>query len=225
MLIGGYQKVSLIDFPGVVSAIVFLRGCNFMCSYCHNPELIFADGETVSEEDFFSMLAENRHMLDGVCVSGGEPCLQSELPEFLSKLKKLGLKVKLDTNGSVPEMLSRVLREELVDYVAMDIKSSWENYSRVARLTSAADKVKNSLSIIYEEGVDCEFRTTIFPGVHTIQDFISIAGYLEPKSKYFIQNIKRDKTLEPIFAEQDLFADEVANELKKIFPYLIIGSR
>jgi len=225
MLIGGYQKVSLIDFPGVVSAIVFLRGCNFMCSYCHNPELIFADGETVSEEDFFSMLAENRHMLDGVCVSGGEPCLQSELPEFLSKLKKLGLKVKLDTNGSVPEMLSRVLREKLVDYVAMDIKSSWENYSRVARLTSAADKVKNSLSIIYEEGVDCEFRTTIFPGVHTIQDFISIAGYLEPKSKYFIQNIKRDKTLEPIFAEQDLFADEVANELKKIFPYLIIGSR
>ena len=217
--------MSLIDFPGVVSAIVFLRGCNFMCSYCHNPELIFADGETVSEEDFFSMLAENRHMLDGVCVSGGEPCLQSELPEFLSKLKKLGLKVKLDTNGSVPEMLSRVLREELVDYVAMDIKSSWENYSRVARLTSAADKVKNSLSIIYEEGVDCEFRTTIFPGVHTIQDFISIAGYLEPKSKYFIQNIKRDKTLEPIFAEQDLFADEVANELKKIFPYLIIGSR
>ena len=225
MLIGGYQKVSLIDFPGVVAAVVFLRGCNFMCPYCHNPELLFADGETVSEEDFFAMLAENRHMLDGVCVSGGEPCLQSGLPEFLSKLKKLGLKVKLDTNGSVPEMLSRVLSQRLVDYVAMDIKSSWENYSRVARLVSAADKVKNSLSIIYEARVDCEFRTTIFPGVHTIQDFIAIAGYLEPKSKYFIQNIKRDKTLEPISAEQNLFADEVANELKSRFPHLIIGSR
>ena len=225
MLIGGYQKVSLIDFPGVVSAIVFLRGCNFMCSYCHNPELIFEDGETVSEEDFFSMLAENRHMLDGVCVSGGEPCLQSGLPEFLSKLKKLGLKVKLDTNGSVPEMLSCVLKEGLVDYVAMDIKSSWENYSRVARLASVALKVKNSLSIIYEEGVDCEFRTTIFPGVHTMQDFISIAQCLKPGSKYFIQNIKLDKTLEPISTEQNLFADEVANELKKYFPYLIISGR
>jgi len=217
--------VSLIDFPGVVSAIVFLRGCNFMCSYCHNPELIFTDGETVSEEEFFAMLAENRHMLDGVCVSGGEPCLQSGLPEFLSKLKKLGLKVKLDTNGSVPEMLSHVLREELVDYIAMDIKSSWESYSRVARLASVADKIKDSLSIIYEANIDCEFRTTIFPGVHAMQDFISIAGYLKPGSKYFIQNIKRDKTLEPISAEQSLFSDEVANELRMCFPHLIIGSR
>ena len=217
--------MSLIDFPGVVSAIVFLRGCNFMCSYCHNPELIFAEGETISEEDFFAMLAENRHMLDGVCVSGGEPCLQLGLPEFLSKLKKLGFKVKLDTNGSVPEMLSRVLKEGLVDYVAMDIKSSWENYSRVARLVSVADKVKNSLSIIYESGVNCEFRTTIFPGVHTIQDFVAIAGCLKPGSKYFIQNIRRDKTLEPISAEQNLFSDEVANELRMCFPHLIIGSR
>ena len=196
-----------------------------MCSYCHNPELIFADGEIVSEEEFFAMIAENRHMLDGVCVSGGEPCLQLGLPEFLSKLKKLGLKIKLDTNGSAPEMLSRVLRERLVDYVAVDIKSSWENYSRVARLASVTDKVKKSLSIIYESGVNCEFRTTIFPGVHTIQDFIAIAGYLKPGSKYFIQNIKCDKTLELISMEQSLFADEVANELKLRFLQLVIGSR
>jgi len=225
MLIGGYQKMSLIDFPGCVSAIVFLRGCNFMCPYCHNPELLSADGDIVIEEDFFSMLLENRNMIDGVCVSGGEPCLQSGLPDFLSRLREYGFKIKIDTNGSVPEMLNRVLRERLVDYVAMDIKSSWENYSLIACIPGVAEKVKQSLTILQQSHIDYEFRTTIFPGTHTLGDFIAIAGYLKEGSKYFIQNIKLEKTLEAIPERQNLWAVDIADELKNRFPRLIIGYR
>ncbi|MFA5052926.1 MAG: anaerobic ribonucleoside-triphosphate reductase activating protein [Parcubacteria group bacterium] len=225
MFLGGYQKVSLIDYPGVVASVVFLRGCNFMCPYCHNPELLSAEGGIVLEEEFFSMLFANRRMLDGVCVTGGEPCLQLELPEFLSKLKDMGFKVKLDTNGSEPDMLGFILDKGLADYVAMDIKSSWENYSRIARPDSSADKVKKSLAVLQNSRTDHEFRTTIFPGVHTMDDFLSIAGYLKDGSKYFVQNIKREKTLEEIFAETDLFAENVAEELGNRFPKLLIDHR
>ncbi|MFA4999628.1 MAG: anaerobic ribonucleoside-triphosphate reductase activating protein [Parcubacteria group bacterium] len=225
MFLGGYQKVSLIDFPGLVASVVFLRGCDFMCPYCHNPELISMEGNVVLEEEFFSMLLKNRRMLDGVCVSGGEPCLQPALPEFLSKLKDLGFKIKLDTNGSEPDMLAFVLRKGLVDYVAMDVKSSWKNYPLVTHRKHAAVNAKKSLAILGDSGIDHEFRTTIFPGVHTIDDFISIAGYLRNGSKYFIQNIKREKTLTEITAESDLFAKDIAEKLESRFPNLLIGNR
>jgi pyruvate formate lyase activating enzyme len=225
MFLGGYQKVSLIDYPGLVASVVFLRGCDFFCPYCHNPELIPLEGGVILEEDFFSMLIENRKMLDGVVVTGGEPCFQSKLPEFLSKIKDYGFKVKLDTNGSRPKILEFILKRGLADYVAMDIKSSWGNYPNISKNINAAEKAKKSLSIIQESRIDHEFRTTIFPGVHTINDFISIAGELKEGEKYFIQNIQIAKTYSEIFSNQDFFAEDIAEEIKKRYPKLIIGHR
>jgi len=225
MFLGGYQKVSLMDYPGLVASVVFLRGCDFMCPYCHNPELIPVDGGTVLEEEFFSVILENRKMLDGVVVTGGEPCLQPGLPEFLSKLKDFGFKVKLDTNGSEPEMLKFILSRGLADYVAMDIKSSWENYHRVAAPKGIAEKVKKSLSILNYSKTDHEFRTTILPGVHAMSDFVSIAGELGDGAKYFIQDVKLTKTLSEITAPSEFSASDVAEELKSRFSGLIIGHR
>ncbi len=225
MKIGGYQKVSLIDYPGIIASVVFLRGCNFMCPYCHNPELISAEGGVVLESDFFTMLLENKKMIDGVCVSGGEPCLQTDLPEFLLKLKNMGFKVKLDTNGSKPEMVTAIINANLADYIAMDIKSSWENYHLIARPKDIVSKVKQSLAIIQQSNIDYEFRTTIFPGAHTMDDFIAIAGYLKKDNKYFIQDMKREKTLEKISGSQTFFAADIVAMLISHFPHLTIGYR
>jgi pyruvate formate lyase activating enzyme len=225
MLLAGYQKISLMDYPGLIASIVFLRGCDFLCPYCHNPELIPSEGGVILEEDFFSMLLENKKMLDGVVVSGGEPCLQPGLPEFLSKIKDYGFKVKLDTNGSEPEMLEFILKRGLADYVAMDIKSSWENYPKVTKVTHAADKAKKSLGVLGKSKTDHEFRTTILPGAHTLDDFIAIAKELPANSKYFIQDIKLDKTYAEISAPSDFFAEDVARELKDAFSELIIEYR
>lgn len=214
-----------MDYPGLVASVVFLRGCDFMCPYCHNPELIAVDGGTVLEEEFFSVILENRKMLDGVVVTGGEPCLQPGLPEFLSKLKDFGFKVKLDTNGSEPEMLRFILSRGLADYVAMDIKSSWENYHRVAAPKGIAEKVKKSLSILNSSKTDHEFRTTMLPGVHAMSDFVSIAGELGDGAKYFIQDVKLAKTLSEITAPSEFSASDVAEELKSRFSGLIIGHR
>jgi pyruvate formate lyase activating enzyme len=225
MFLGGYQKISLMDYPGLVASIVFLRGCDFLCPYCHNPELIPSEGGVILEEEFFSMLLGNRKMLDGVVVSGGEPCLQPGLPEFMSKIKDYGFKVKLDTNGSEPEMLGFILKKGLADYVAMDIKSSWENYPKITLVADAALKTKKSLAILSESKIDHEFRTTILPGAHTLGDFISIAEELPAKSKYFIQDIKLDKTYAEVSANSDFFAEDIARELEIAFPELIIGHR
>ncbi len=214
-----------MDYPGIIASVVFLRGCDFMCPYCHNPELIPIEGGTVLEEEFLSMLLENRKMLDGVVVSGGEPCLQPGLPEFLSKIKDYGFKVKLDTNGSEPGMLKFVISRGLADYVAMDIKASWDNYPSVVSAPDAALKVKRSLSVLKSSNIDHEFRTTILPGAHAMEDFISIAGELEDGAKYFIQDIKLEKTLSEISSPLQFSAAEVADELRTRFPKLIIGYR
>jgi len=225
MVIAGYQKISLMDYPGLIASIVFLRGCDFMCPYCHNPELIPSEGEVILEEDLFAMLLENRKMLDGIVVTGGEPCLQPGLPEFLSRIKDYGFKIKLDTNGSEPEMLEFILKKGLADYVAMDIKASWKNYPKITPLDHAAEKVKKSLAVLSESKADREFRTTIFPGAHTMNDFILIAKELPAESKYFIQDIKLDKTYAKITAPSDFFAEDVVRELKGDFPELIIEYR
>jgi pyruvate formate lyase activating enzyme len=229
MLIGGIQKLSLIDFPGKIAAVVFAQGCDFLCPFCHNPELIPPSGNgMILESDVLNFLSDNLKMLEGVCVTGGEPTGRSDLPEFIRKIRSLGLAVKLDTNGSSPEMIANLLSLDLVDYIAMDIKAAWENYPRAIRslhAAAAAEKVKKSLSLISGSGIDHEFRTTVFPGVHSMDDFVSIAGYLHDGEKYFIQNIRLDKTLDEIVSEERLSASAIAGELKKVFPHLHIDWR
>ena len=156
MLIGGLQKTSLLDFPDKISAIVFTAGCNFRCGYCHNPELI---NSIAPVTEVFEFLKNRVGKLEGVVITGGEPCLQKDLPEFIKQVKSLGFAVKLDTNGSYPEMLAKVLPD--LDYVAMDIKAPLEKYSAVANWNGDVENIRKSIDMIMNSGVDYEFRTTV----------------------------------------------------------------
>ena len=160
MEIGGIQKCSLIDFPGLISIVVFTQGCNFNCHYCHNQILIPVDKGIIYEQEVFELIEQHQNMLDAVTISGGEPTLQTDLVSFIKKLKKYELKVKVDTNGSKPEVLKKIL--PLIDYIAMDYKAGIKNYNTIAQSNEQdiANKIKKSMQLILESGVDYQFRTT-----------------------------------------------------------------
>ncbi len=188
MKISGLIKTTLLDFPGKVACTVFTYGCNFRCEFCHNARLVTEENsDNISEEEFFSFLSKREGILDGVCITGGEPTLQKGLGDFIRKIKEMGFEVKLDTNGYSPEILQQLLKESLLDYVAMDIKASPENYSRVCGVNIDIEKIKKSVSILKESGIDYEFRTTCVKEYHTETDFGAIARWLEGDSKYFLQ--------------------------------------
>jgi len=228
MIIGGYQGVSLIDYPGVIASIIFLRGCNLMCPYCHNSELIPFEGDTVLEKEVFNHLVKNKNIIDGVCVTGGEPCLQPDLPEFLAKIKKLGFKIKLDTSGSEIDTLKTSLSKKLVDYVAMDIKHSFDKYGEIVRgknYKEVVDSVRKTMDVLRSSGIDYEYRTTIWRGVHMKEDIMDIASILKPKEKYFLQDVKTEKTLVPIELGEGPSSKEIARAVKEKYPEIIISSR
>ena len=162
MLIGGLQRSSLIDYPGIISAVVFAQGCNFRCPYCHNPELVYPDEyrTPIPENDVLLLLKKRRRLLDGVVISGGEPLLQKDLGPFLKRVKAIGYRVKLDTNGSLPDLLSAVIQERLVDFIAMDIKAPFRKYEAVAGVRVNTDAIKESIRLIVQSGVKHQFRTT-----------------------------------------------------------------
>ena len=187
MNIGGIQKLTLLDYPGHVACTVFLKGCNFCCPFCYNTSLI--DGEALSpvfEDDFFKFLKTRKNILDGVAITGGEPLLQKGIKEFISKIRALGYKVKLDTNGSYPEVLQSLINEGLVDYVAMDIKNSWNKYN-VTSGFNQLENVKESISILLEGKIDYEFRTTVVKELHDQEDFEIIGQMIQGADNYFIQ--------------------------------------
>lgn len=213
---------------------MFLQGCNFRCPFCHNPELVFDNKNKtqITEEEIFGYLVEKKKMLDGVCITGGEPTLQSDLIDFIVKLKKINYLVKLDTNGSNPEMLKELFNKKLLDYVAMDLKSSWQNYSNVVGLVHGAqglgfvENCKKSFKLIQESGVDHEFRTTVFPQKHVENDFMKMANYLEKGEKYYLQNIRYIKNLDPALDQSKKINIVVLlSKLKKNFPDLSIEER
>ncbi|MDD4013985.1 MAG: anaerobic ribonucleoside-triphosphate reductase activating protein, partial [Candidatus Omnitrophica bacterium] len=165
MLIAGTQKLSLVDYPGHLAAVIFTAGCNFRCGYCHNPGLVLFDGrETIATEDFLSELSRRRNMIEGVVISGGEPTLFPDLPEFAESLKEMGFLVKLDTNGSDPDMVFRMLRDRVIDYVAMDVKTSLSRYEEVTGVKGIAPLIEESIRWIMLSCVPYEFRTTCVPG-------------------------------------------------------------
>ena len=186
--IKGYQKLTLLDYPGKVACTVFTGGCNLRCPFCHNAGIV--KDPTATDEvqnELLSYLSKRKGILDGVCVTGGEPLLQPHLLEFLSKLKEMGYSVKLDTNGSLPEKLSTILDAGLVDYVAMDIKSSPEGYEKASGSEIPFTIFAKSMEIIRSSGVEYEFRTTAAKGIHEISDFEKISFLLHPDEQYFIQ--------------------------------------
>ncbi len=191
MKITGLMRTTLLDFPGKVACTVFTYGCNFRCEFCHNARLVTEENpDNITEEEFFSFLSKRQGILDGVCISGGEPTLQKDLPDFIRRIKEMGFAVKLDTNGYEPEILKFLIDENLLDYVAMDIKSSPSGYSRICGVNIDIEKIKKSVSILKEGKVDYEFRTTCVKEYHTQEDFEAIAQWLQGDSKYFLQHFE-----------------------------------
>lgn len=195
MKIAGLQKLSLLDFPEKLACTVFTHGCNFKCPFCHNAPLVLSaqNGAEISEEAFFSFLNSRKGLLEGVCVSGGEPTLQKDLEPFLSKIKEMGFAVKLDTNGYRPDVLKHLAEASLLDYVAMDIKNSKEKYAQTTDISDLhISEIEESVDFLLEGTVDFEFRTTIVKEYHTAEDLEKIGAWLGRKEgvKYYLQTFK-----------------------------------
>ena len=191
MRLGGIQKLTLLDYPGTVACTVFTLGCNMRCPFCHNSLLVTKTGEAevYPEDEFFAFLGKRRGILDGVCVTGGEPLLQSDAGEFIAKIKAMGYKVKLDTNGSFPDRLEEILKSGNVDYVAMDIKNSPDRYAETVGIPDFdISKILRSIEIIKALGVDHEFRTTVVSPLHDADSIAGAAEMVRGSPKYFLQN-------------------------------------
>lgn len=223
MKISGLQKLTLLDFPAKMACTVFTYGCNFRCGFCHNALLVTQENsDSISEDEFFAFLKKRQGILEGVCISGGEPTLHSELKEFIIKIKAMGYSVKLDTNGSRPDILKELIDEKLIDYVAMDIKNSIEKYSMTCGCETDVSLIKESVSIIINSGIDHEFRTTAVREYHTAEDFEAIALWLEGQSKYFLQHFEDSgnlisDNLSPLSKEEmATLADNIRNKLPNV---------
>lgn len=193
MVLGGLQKLTLLDYPGEIAATVFVNGCNFRCPFCHNASLVLPTklAEGIDEAEFFDFLDSRRGRLSAVCVSGGEPTLYPDLPEFLSKIRERGYLIKLDTNGYRPEVLSSLISAGLIDYVAMDIKNSPESYARtVGRSDFDITPVMCSLEILRSGELPYELRTTVVRELHTEADIIAIGRWISGTERYYLQPFK-----------------------------------
>lgn len=190
MTINGMQKLTLLDYPGNVACLIFTQGCNFRCPFCHNSGLLDMNNncEKIDEKEVFKYLEKRRGLLDGVCISGGEPLLQKDIVDFIRKVKDLGYKVKLDTNGSSPKKLKQLIEDGLIDYVAMDIKNDFLNYDKTAGMCTNIDNIKKSIEIIENSNIEYEFRTTIVKQFHDVGKLEKIIQYIGPNARYYIQN-------------------------------------
>lgn len=215
MIIGGLQKFSLLDYPEHLAAIVFTQGCNFRCQFCYNPMLVWPrevgklqdntsresrevikEGHPLIEEgDLFDFLKERTGKLDAVVITGGEPTMHSDLGEFIKKIKDLGYKVKLDTNGTSPEMVKKLIREKLLDYIAMDVKASPAKYDLVTGIQPDLKKVQESIIIIKESGLPHEFRTTVVPELVELADIKEMGEMIKGAEKWFLQKFVSDTDL------------------------------
>ena len=215
MKIGGFQKFSLIDFPGKISAIIFTQGCNFRCPYCHNPELVdpqnFSD--EIPEKEIFDFLKKRQGKLDAVCITGGEPTLHLDLPEFLKKIKKMGYLIKLDTNGTNPDMLHQVISEKLADYLAMDIKAPLAKYAVVAGKPVNQYHIVRSIGMIENSGLEYEFRSTLVKHLISPEDVLKMGMMLGPAKRYFLQKFVPGKTLDAELNPLSGFSQESLNLL------------
>ena len=215
MLLGGLQKVSLVDYPGRVAATVFTAGCNFLCPFCHNPELVtigkYPEQMFLPDEDFFDFLKSRHGLIEGVCVSGGEPTIQENLPEFLKKIKAMGFLTKLDTNGARPEALKNLAKENLVDYLAMDIKGPLDKYGKITGMNIDFEKIHESTELT---------RSIWSASCSHVIDFLSIAKWLDGAKKYFLQQFRPEKTFDESFQHIRPYPDEKLGEFCNLIkPY------
>lgn len=224
--IKGFIQTSLIDYPGKIASIVFFPRCNFSCSFCFNPEMV-RDSEELREinpQEVFDYIESQRKWIDGVCLTGGEPTLQEGLMDFISEIKKMGFLVKLDTNGTNPEVLKKLLEKKLLDYVAMDIKAPLEKYEKVAGCKVNLENIKKSVELIRSSGIEYEFRTTVVPKQLDKDDIRAIGEWLDGSKRYFLQQFRPEKTLDKSFQGKSQytpeqlkeFTDSIKNHFEKV---------
>lgn len=216
MTIGGIQKFSTVDYPGYTVASIFTIGCNMRCGYCHNPELVLPEqyAGAIPEEEVFEFLETRRGLLDGVAISGGEPTMQGDLPQFIRRCKNMGFRVKLDTNGTNPAMLRELLAEKLVDFIAMDIKGPLDKYSAIAARPINLDAIRESIALI--RTIPHEFRTTIVRGQLTPQDFEVIGQLVHGADRYALQYFIPGTTVSPQFGLRESFTEDEMAEAQMI---------
>jgi len=224
MKIGGFQKNSLIDFPGQIACVVFTPGCNFTCPYCHNPDLAAGSvtgtgSSSHTQEEVFAFLEKRKGLLQGVAITGGEPTLQKDLVEFITRIKEKGYKVKLDSNGTRPSTLAVLLEQELVDYLAMDIKTDLAHYPMVLKNKVDLENIRKSIGLIMKKAPAYEFRTTCARPFITRDIMAQIAREIQGASTYVLQNCSRNvDILEPEFLKDDthFFTEKEMTELRSI---------
>lgn len=210
MDIGGLQKVSLIDYPDEICAVVFTRGCDFRCGYCYNAELVLPEryAELIPEREVLDFLLTRRGKLDAVTITGGEPTWQPDLPEFIHKVKNLGFLVKLDTNGVNPEMLKKLIEQKAVDYIAMDIKAPLEKYRDVININVDTRKIAASIALIMGSGIPYEFRTTTVKSQLAESDILAIGELIKGARRYVLQKFLPSKVLDKTFLTRTSYPDE-----------------
>ncbi|MDP3837114.1 MAG: anaerobic ribonucleoside-triphosphate reductase activating protein [bacterium] len=232
MIIGGLEKLTLLDYPDNLAAIVFTQGCNFRCHFCYNPMLVLprvkseADesnkdkGFSLKEEDLFLFLENRKGKLDGVVITGGEPTLHADLPEFIKKIKDRDLLVKLDSNGTNPDMLKRLIDKKLIDYIAMDIKAPWEKYEAVVGVPVNLEKLQKSVKMIMTSGLPYEFRSTLLPEFHNEDDIRKMGEIISGANRWYLQKFKPDTNLvNTSFEGKQTFLD------KELESLALIGSK
>lgn len=218
MKIGGVQKVSLVDYPGKVCAALFTIGCNMRCGYCHNPELVLPEryADAIPEQDVLDFLGTRVGKLDGVAISGGEPTVHDDLPDFIREVKRMGFLVKLDTNGTHPRMLEEMYHEKLLDFVAMDVKGTKETYQENVAYPIDIEAILESIRLIQSSGVDYEFRTTVVRSQFPLEDFDKIGEMIRGASRYALQKFRTEgSTLNPRFQRETTYSDEEFETIRR----------
>jgi pyruvate formate lyase activating enzyme len=217
MKIGGLQKVSLIDYPGLICATIFLQGCNFKCSYCHSPELVDTRlfQLCIKENEVLDFLNTRVGKLDALTITGGEPTIHDDLAPFIKKIKKMKFAVKLDTNGSKPQVIKTLLDEKLLDFIAMDIKAPLEKYKSVVKVPVNYDSIKESIKLILKAKIPHEFRTTIVRSQLEEKDILQIAKLISGAKSYALQKFVPAKTLDKKFLKEKSYPDEKFQKIKK----------
>lgn len=223
MIISGMQKLTLLDYPNKTACLLFTQGCNFRCPFCHNKSLLenSTSNEIISEEEVFNYLEKRKNVLDGVCITGGEPLLQNNIISFIKKIKEKGFLVKLDTNGSFPGRLKWLIDNKLVDYIAMDIKNNFINYESASGVqNSNIENIKKSIEIIETSGIEHEFRTTVVKEIHDEKMLENICEFIGKNEKYYIQNfVDNENVLKTgLTSFEKIELQEIVNKLKNTYP-------
>lgn len=215
--LAGLQKTTFIDYPEKIACIVFTQGCNFRCGYCHNPELFENKEPVLSVPAFFEFLNKRKGKLDGVVITGGEPTLHGkDLIEFIKEVKSFGFLVKLDTNGTHPDVLQELLNENLLDYIAMDIKAPLAKYKTITQTDIDTKIIKKSIGMIMNSGVDYEFRTTIVKSQLSVEDLRQIGELIQGAKRYYMQKFLATKILDETLMSEESYTDEEFKNLRTI---------